>query len=139
MFSHQDSAYFLLRNPSDAVTLWLALDDVDEENGAISYVRGSHLHGLRPHVASGVLGFSRSLADWGEADAAMSAVQRAAPGDLLMHHGLTIHSAGANNSATRYRRAIGMIYYSATAEVDEAAKAAYHEKLYKDLQQKGRI
>ena len=121
------------------MTLWLALDDVDEENGAISYVRGSHLRGLRPHVASGVLGFSRSLLDWGEADAAASAVQRAAPGDLLAHHGLTIHCAGANNSATRFRRAIGMIYYSATAEVDEAAKAAYHEKLYRDLQEKGRI
>ena len=136
---HQDSAYFFLKDPSDAVTLWLSLDDVDEENGAIAYVRGSHLLGLRPHIASGILGFSRTVEDWGEADVAANAVQCAAPGDLLLHHGLTIHSAGANVSATRFRRALGFIYFSSSSEVDGAAKAAYHEKLYNDLHEKGRI
>src|SRR5262245_35917991 len=39
---HQDNYYFCL-TPPQVVTLWLALDHVDEENGCLRYVRGSHL------------------------------------------------------------------------------------------------
>lgn len=34
---HQDGYYFKL-SPCEALTLWLALDDIDEENGCVSYV-----------------------------------------------------------------------------------------------------
>lgn len=137
---HQDSAYFCLRDPADAVTLWLALDDVDEENGGVCYVAGSHRAGLLPHVPTGVLGFSRGIVA-GEALAAAGepVVQCAAPGDLLVHHGLTIHSAGANRSADRPRRALGFIYYSKDAEVDEDAKAEYEARLRGSLLAAGRI
>ena len=37
---HQDNYYFCLR-PPQALTMWLALDAVDEENGCLRYVRGS--------------------------------------------------------------------------------------------------
>ena len=39
---HQDNYYFCLR-PCNVLTMWLALDDVDAENGCLRYVRGSHL------------------------------------------------------------------------------------------------
>lgn len=136
---HQDSAYFLLADPSHAVTLWLALDDVDEENGAIEYVRGSHLGGLLPHVPTGVLGFSRGLADTAPVKGADNLVQRASPGDLFAHHGLTIHGAGANVSATRQRRALGFIYYAVEAVVDAEAKNAYEEHLRAHLLAQGRL
>jgi phytanoyl-CoA hydroxylase len=136
---HQDSAYFLLENPNHAVTLWLALDDVDEENGAIEYVRGSHAGGLLPHVPTGVLGFSRGLADTSPAAGAENIVQRASPGDLLVHHGLTIHGAGANLSAARQRRALGFIYFAHEAVVDIEAKAAYEERLKAHLKAQGRL
>ena len=134
---HQDSAYFLLADPSAAITLWLALDPVDGENGGVSYVPGSHLGGLLPHVPTGVLGFSRGLADPSLARGAL--VQVAAPGDLLVHHGLCIHCAGANTSATRQRRALGFIYSRKNASVDELAKAAYTEKLLASLADQGRV
>lgn len=137
--AHQDAAYFLLRDPASAVTLWLALDAADAETGAVAYVRGSHLGGLRQHAPSGVLGFSRGLVEWTAADAEALLVQCAAPGDALAHHGLTVHCAGANTSADRARRAVGFIYYSADAEVDEGARAAYHDKLHADLAAQGRI
>lgn len=137
--AHQDAAYFLLCDPASAVTLWLALDDADEETGAVAYVRGSHLSGLRLHAPSGVLGFSRSIVDWTAADADALRVQRAAAGDVLAHHGLTVHCAGANTSAHRPRRAVGFIYYAADAEVDEAASAAYRDKLHAELAAQGRI
>jgi non-heme Fe2+,alpha-ketoglutarate-dependent halogenase len=41
---HQDAAYWPL-TPSKTLTVWLAIDDVDEENGAMRVIPGSHRHG----------------------------------------------------------------------------------------------
>ena len=41
---HQDASYWPL-TPSKTVTVWLAIDDVDEENGAMQFIPGSHRHG----------------------------------------------------------------------------------------------
>ena len=38
---HQDIQYWPLK-PAKTVTIWLALYDSDEENGAMRIVRGSH-------------------------------------------------------------------------------------------------
>ena len=45
---HQDAQYWPL-NPSKTVTVWLALYDTDEENGAMRIVKGSHKKGLFQH------------------------------------------------------------------------------------------
>ena len=42
--------------------MWLALDAADAENGCLVYTTGSHKTGIRPHQASGVLGFSQKCA-----------------------------------------------------------------------------
>jgi phytanoyl-CoA hydroxylase len=138
---HQDGAYFLLDPPGAAVTLWLALDAVDDANGAVRYVAGSHARGLRRHGPSGVLGFSRAMVDFGAAaeDTRDEAVQPAAPGDLLAHHALTIHRAPGNATQDRPRRAIGMIFYAADAREDAAGKAAYQAALKAALLEEGRI
>ena len=36
--AHQDGYYFMLE-PNEAVTMWMALEAVDEENGCVRYVR----------------------------------------------------------------------------------------------------
>ena len=41
---HQDCSYWAL-TPSKAVTVWLAIDDADRENGCMRVIPGSHLHG----------------------------------------------------------------------------------------------
>lgn len=38
---HQDSPYFYFE-PADVVTVWIALDDMDDELGPLQYVPGSH-------------------------------------------------------------------------------------------------
>jgi len=45
---HQDAQYWPL-NPSNAVTVWLAVFDTDEENGAMKVVSGSHKMGRFVH------------------------------------------------------------------------------------------
>lgn len=124
---HQDGSYFCLA-PNIACTVWIPLDDVDEENGALCYVPASHRLGLLNHGSSGVLGFSQGLtADPGRYGEAWLCA--ACPGDVLVHHSLTIHLAGANRSRHRHRRALGYVFYAASAVRDEDAWARYQESL----------
>ena len=126
--------------PCRALTMWLALDEVDEENGCVRYVRGSHQEGLRPHSRTQTLGFSQGISDFGnEQDKASEVICRAQPGDLLAHQAMTIHWAGANNSPTRSRRALGFIFYGVNAREDAAAHKAYQLKLDSELAASGKI
>ena len=122
---HQDGFYFCLK-PDEAVTMWIALDDVDESNGCVRYLRGSHREGIRPHGRSAVLGFSQTILDFSPPDGPREFVGIVRRGDALVHHSATIHWADANRSV-RERRAFGMVYYSARAQRDEAAFARYLE------------
>ena len=125
---HQDGYYFKL-DPPEALTMWLALEEVDGENGCVRYVRGSHRMGLRPHGLTGTLGFSQGMTDFGrDDDHSHEVMMPAAPGDLLAHHALTIHRADGNSSQTRTRRALGFIFYSVNARVDKAAHEAYRRE-----------
>ena len=127
---HQDNYYFMLK-PTEAVTMWLALEEVDAENGCVRYVTGSHRHGIRPHGRTQTLGFSQGITDfWTEDDQAKAVAFPAKPGDLLIHHSMTIHWAEANRTENRTRKAIGLIYWAESAKEDAEAKAAYQKKLH---------
>jgi phytanoyl-CoA hydroxylase len=134
---HQDGFYFMLE-PCRAVTMWLALEDVSEVQGCVRYVRGSHREGLRPHVRSGVLGFSQHIADYGAAgEVAREVAFPCQAGDLLAHDASTIHRADANRDPTQSRKALGFIYYAESARVDEARHAAYQERLAREMRRSG--
>jgi phytanoyl-CoA hydroxylase len=132
---HQDGYYFCLA-PNEALTVWIALDDVDEENGALHYVKRSHMLGVLPHGPSHILGFSQGLVGGGSNESGEEVTCRAKRGDCLIHHSLMIHSAGANTSP-RQRRAIGVVYYAQRAKVDEQAHRRYQEMLLSNRQEKG--
>lgn len=136
---HQDGYYSMMK-PCEGLTMWLALDQVDEENGCIRYVKGSHLRGMREHHDSGVLGFSQSLVDYGRPeDLANEEPVPAMPGDLLVHHALMIHLADGNMSSSRQRRSLGLAYYPASCREDTLAKLEYQEKLRHQLMATGKI
>lgn len=126
---HQDAFYFNLK-PPQAATMWIALEDADHNNGCVSYVKGSHLKGLRPHGRTQTIGFSQSITDYGTADDENNLVSfPAKPGDLLVHHSMTIHTAAANTTESRSRKALGLIYFGESAQQDSAAKEAYMKAL----------
>ena len=136
---HQDGYYFML-DPCEAVTMWFALDNVDEENGCIRYVRGSHRLGMREHARTQTLGFSQGIVDYPtDQDREAEAVFPARPGDLLVHEAMTIHRADGNRSATRTRRALGFVYFSERAREDTEAQAAYQRRLSEDMKSQGKI
>ena len=125
---HQDNFYFCLR-PSNVVTIWLALDPVDEENGCLRYVASSHLRGIRPHGASQVLGFSQAITDYSDQDEAQAMAVQLQPGDAVAHHGETIHRADANGSKTRHRRAFAMVFKGESCRRDAVAYNRYEQAL----------
>ena len=136
---HQDGYYFMLE-PNEAVTMWLALEDVDEENGCVRYVKGSHQLGMRDHSQSAVIGFSQGISDFGtKNDQANEVFFAAKAGDLLAHHALTIHRAGANQSASRSRQALGFIYYSIEAREDIEKHNLYAKELSARLSKENKI
>ena len=133
---HQDNYYFCLA-PPNVVTIWMALDEVDDENGCLRYVRGSHLRPIRRHNRSNVLGFSQGIIDYGGADRAAEVRIHLAPGDVVVHHGNTIHRADANRSTTRNRRAFAMVMKGVSCRRDEAAFARYAAAVKEQHQQMG--
>jgi hypothetical protein len=136
---HQDGYYFMLE-PNEAVTMWMALEPVDEENGCVRYIKASHKKGMRPHGRTNTLGFSQGISDYGEKESEEDEIffpTRA--GDLLVHHSLTIHRADANTSETRSRKAMGFIYYASKAKEDQKAHKAYAKRLAQDLQKQEKI
>jgi len=135
--AHQDGYYYMLE-PAEAVAMWLALDEADETNGCMRYIPGSHRHGMRSHGRSGTLGFSQGITDYSEADRRAEVAIPARPGDLIVHHCLTIHRADENRS-DRERPAIQFVYFSERAREDVERKAAYRAKLKAELAQSGKI
>ena len=129
---HQDGYYFCLK-PDSALTMWVAMDDCDEENGCLNYIRGSHHHGIVDHESSNVTGFSQGLAQdiRNQRDAMPMQVKA---GDCLIHHCATVHFAGPNRS-NRWRRSFGMVYYGRSAKRDELAWQRYTSSLNQQRKQ----
>ena len=113
---HQDYSYWPLAQPN-AVTAWVALDDVNERNGAMLMACGSQHLGERLPVVFGTgtpyLRESRppSVAEVGdpvELGLPVEEVELAA-GEVSLHSSLIWHASGPNRSE-RGRRAIVMRY-----------------------------
>ena len=136
---HQDGYFFMLE-PNHAITMWLALEDVDASQGCVRYVRGSHKFGMRAHGRSGVLGFSQHILDFGiPNDLANEIACPCKAGHLIAHHSLTIHWADGNTSKDKSREALGFIYYARSAKADRKAHAEYQRRLAAELVDEGKI
>jgi hypothetical protein len=114
---HQDMAYSTLPFapagsdiPSWTIQFWVALDDVDEENGCMHFLPGYHREPLREHhVVAGDPGDASRLLELVDPDGQVGldrAVTVPLPaGGATMHSYGTPHFAGPNRSADRPRRA----------------------------------
>jgi phytanoyl-CoA hydroxylase len=140
--SHQDNAYFKLKGPLQPITIWISLDEIDEENGCLYYLPGSHKHRTLFHdryspdttfrVRSGVPGLSLCLPEYYEKPQVPVFTN---PGDVCVHFANTIHRAGANTSDNyRERRAIGIVVIPQSCEEDEELMRWHKEMLSKDIE-----
>jgi ectoine hydroxylase-related dioxygenase (phytanoyl-CoA dioxygenase family) len=104
---HQDLNYWQCAAPPDLLTAWVAFDDVNEENGCMQVIPGSHQWGL---VEGGNFFFQDREAQEralktpkGQSWRPVSCHLKA--GELSFHHCLTLHGSGPN-SADRPRRSL---------------------------------
>ncbi len=102
---HQDAVYWSL-TPSKTVTAWVAIDDVDEGNGAMRVVPGSHLNGPLPLRVSepserNVLWLTFDGVE--DHDGPVTMTQRA--GEVSLHSDLLLHDSPPNAS---HRRRCGL-------------------------------
>ena len=136
---HQDNGYFCYQ-PAEALAFWIALDDVDAQNGGVVYARGSHRGGLLPHQALGIHGFSQQVAEAGEQLQGYEEIVGVLPrGGCSVHHCLTAHRSGPNPTQ-RPRRAIVADYRTARAVESQALREQLdgeREKLLKRISQRG--
>lgn len=99
---HQDNGYGG-KHSARHVTVWCALDDVDEHNGCVWVVPGSHRQGLLPHRTSGT-SWHLTVTVEGNGEPV-----RLRAGEAVAFTGFTLHRSLANHSAAP-RRAFFMEY-----------------------------
>ncbi len=98
---HQDASYWAL-TPSRTITVWLAIDDADEENGCMLVIPGSHLHG---HIAwresSGEEGNVLTQAIDGAERFGSPRPLPLRAGEISIHSDLLVHGSLPNRSNRR--------------------------------------
>lgn len=110
---HQDASYWPL-TPSKTVTVWLAIDDADLQNGAMQVIPGSHIHGQVAYETSiqeenNIL--HQTVADAEQYGEAPVTIELRA-GQMSLHTDWVLHGSEPNNS-TRRRCGLTMRYVSA--------------------------
>ena len=96
---HQDASYWGL-TPAKTVTVWLALDDTDEENGAMQFLPGSHKVGHIPWKESSEESvLNQQIKDISMFDKPFSNNLKA--GEYSLHSSLLVHGSPKNQSSRR--------------------------------------
>ncbi|WP_170610428.1 phytanoyl-CoA dioxygenase family protein [Ruegeria arenilitoris] len=100
---HQDLTYWGMGETPDQLTAWIALSPATVESGCMDFVKGSHKNPILPHndtfSDNNLLSRGQEVAvDVAEEDKTHIELR---PGQMSLHHGLTIHGSGPNVSNDR--------------------------------------
>jgi ectoine hydroxylase-related dioxygenase (phytanoyl-CoA dioxygenase family) len=100
---HQDLTYWGLGAIDGLVTVWVPLSPATEASGCMEFVAGSHKNAILPHADSfdpnNLLSRGQEVVvDVAPEDKTLIEL---APGQISLHHGLTIHGSGPNTSDDR--------------------------------------
>lgn len=117
---HQDLTYWGLGAIDGMVTVWLALSPATPASGCMDFVRGSHKNPILPHADSFAENnlLSRGQEVQVEVRPEDKVAIELAPGQISLHHGLTIHGSGPNVSDDR--RIAAVVRY-VTPEISQQA------------------
>lgn len=114
---HQDAPYWPLA-PHNTVTVWIAFTDVDEANGAMRVIPGTHKAGLIEHSVSSdpnnVLASELGNGAFREEEA-VSLLLKA--GQISIHDDAIVHGSQANHS-DRWRIGLTIRYSSTEVKCD---------------------
>jgi ectoine hydroxylase-related dioxygenase (phytanoyl-CoA dioxygenase family) len=116
---HQDNAYLHWFKPGEICTLWIALDDIEAENGTMELVRGSHRwRQSEPegefHAPDDYRAAMIKYAKLEGIDPEIIPVVVSAGGGSL-HHGWTWHGSGQNTGSNPRR---SLVLHAMSSEVE---------------------
>lgn len=118
---HQDLTYWGFGAIDGMVTVWLALSPATRASGCMDFVRGSHKNPILPHADT--FAENNLLSRGQEVQVEVRPEDKVAielmPGQISLHHGLTIHGSGPNLSDDR--RIAAVIRYVTPEIAQEAA------------------
>ncbi|MCB9743972.1 MAG: phytanoyl-CoA dioxygenase family protein [Alphaproteobacteria bacterium] len=110
---HHDASYWPIAG-SQIYSVWLPLDAVHEDSGALQFARGSHRWNRRFHPTDFDTGATRVTSEDEEALPPVSELvdpedvftAEVEPGDVVVFNALTLHRAGGNPRGLTRRRAV---------------------------------
>lgn len=119
---HEDTGYWKGRfdRMDQIVTVWLALDVVDQENGCMAVIPGTHQNGYSEYepVDGATHSFTSQIKSE-NIDESQAVYFELATNHCSLHDGRIIHGAKANTSPRR-RAGYTMRYFSLGMELDRA-------------------
>lgn len=100
---HQDLTYWGFGAVDHMVTAWLALSPATRASGCMDFVRASHKNAILPHEdtmdENNLLSRGQEVrVDVADKDKVAIELE---PGQMSLHHGLTVHGSGPNASDDR--------------------------------------
>jgi len=132
---HQDS-YYITTYPDTLIGAWLALEEVDEANGCLWVLPGSHHEPIYPDAqrgnlvhAEGVFRDLNTVANVSHLDEEVNTLSQVAKtygapvpvpvsaGDVIYFHGHLLHRSYPNRTSDRWRRAFVSHYCNARSWV----------------------
>ena len=107
---HQDQTFWPIGD-TPLVSAWIALNDVTAQHGAMAYVPGSHRVGPMPVVDITHRTDPYDILNDPALQETPPQLVEVNAGDVIWHHGFTVHQARANQT-TQMRRVFTMVYIS---------------------------
>ena len=100
---HQDATYMCIA-PRNFVTPWIALTHSDKHTGCMSMIPGSHLNDIQPHKDTygqdNILTRGQEVSNVDPSQAVDLILK---PGQMSLHHAMTIHGSQPNQSHDKRR------------------------------------
>jgi non-heme Fe2+,alpha-ketoglutarate-dependent halogenase len=110
---HQDETYWPVEPTDQIASVWVALSSVNQSNGGMQMVQGSHLQGSIEHEATydktSMLRRGQKVSTTIDDDKIVNI--DLTPGQASIHHTLMLHRSGANES-NGWRLGVGFNYVS---------------------------
>ncbi len=122
---HQDNYYFKCEPADHVITAWIAMDDVDEANGCLRYIEGSHKGPVVPHETPDPDEPYNLVPPPELIDLSKEALAQVNKGGVVFHHSKALHTSHRNES-DRWRRGYATHWASSqTTSENDTIKNAY--------------
>lgn len=103
---HQDLQTFPVSG-TQAISIWVPFDPASVANGAVSYARGSHRWGTLFRDRNYRDGSGPEVPPLADMDVVSWELE---PGDVVIHHPMTLHGSPGNGTSASRRRALSVRY-----------------------------